>query len=45
MTISAPSLTSESISLIASREFAGFIWYPFLSPNEGADFAASLKGP
>ena len=45
MIISAPSAMSSSASLTASRTFLGFIWYDFLSPNDGADPAASLNGP
>src|SRR5262245_49367587 len=42
---SAPSATSSSHSRSASRTFAGSSWYPRRSPNDGADSAASRKGP
>ena len=43
--MSAPSFKSLSNSLSASKRLAGSIWYVFLSPNEGAESAASLNGP
>src|SRR4029077_7129111 len=45
ISMSAPSATSSSHSRSASRTFAGSIWYPRRSPNDGADSAASRNDP
>ena len=44
ITMSTPSSTSASTSLMASCGFVNGTWYVFLSPNCGAHSAASLNG-